>query len=131
MIDFFKKYYWFWIISKIIVIIILLISTISILGFERLKTDEILINTLGLIEAFLLLITLAEDFSSNSKFKILKIITGIIMTVFGIGLIIILLTVSKGSQSEFYILGYPFGLWMILIGIFDILRIKKTTANIV
>lgn len=129
MIDFFKKHYWFWVVSKIIFIIILSISAISILGFERLKTDEILINTLGIVEAVLLLITLAEDFSTTLKFKILKIITGIIMIIFGIGIIIILFTIPKGSQSEFYILGYPFGLWMILIGIFDILRIEKVTVN--
>lgn len=128
MSSFFIKHYWFWVVSKIILTIILLISTITIIVFERLKTDEKLFNSLVLIEAILLLVTSVVDFTSTLKFRILKIITGIILVIFGVGLIIILLSISKISQSDLYVLGYPFGLWLILIGIFDILRIKKPIA---
>jgi hypothetical protein len=125
----FIQSYWFWVISKIILIILLLISTLSILGAGRLRAEEFALNLLGLIEAILLIITLFQDFSSNSNLNILKIITGILLTLFGIGLFIVLLTISKGGQSDLYFLGFPFAIWMILIGVFDLLRINKTSAN--
>lgn len=96
---------------------------------ERLKTDELLINTVGLIEAVLLIITLFYDFSSGSKSEILKILTGSILIVFGIGLFVILLTVLKDERSSIYFLGYPFAIWMIMIGIFEVLRIQKPNTK--
>jgi len=113
------------VISKIILVILLLISTLSILGLGRLSTLEASVNLIGLIEAILLIFTIFHDFSSDSKFNSLKIITGALVLLSGIALFIALLTVSEGSQSDAYIVGYPFSIWMIAIGVFDLLRIVK------
>jgi hypothetical protein len=102
--------YWFWVVSKIIMSILLLLSTLSLLGASGLRPHEFLINFIGFIEGVLLIATLFQDFSSNPKFGILKIITGILMILFGIGILIALLTVSEGSRSDAYILGYPFSI---------------------
>lgn len=121
----FTNSYWLWVISKIILIVLLLVSTLSMFGLERLKTDELLICLLGLAEAVLLIITLFNDFSSTPKYQMVKMIAGGILVLLGIGLFVTLLTVSKGSRSDLYFLGFPFSIWMILIGIFDLLRIEK------
>ena len=125
----FTQSYWFWVISKIILILILLTGTISILGLGKLRSEEIIINTFGLVEAILLLITLVADFSASLRFKGIKVLTGVVLIVFGLGLIITLLIIAKGSQSDFYMLGYPFGFWMMLIGLFDLLNIKRTKPS--
>ena len=128
MKTFYKQTYWFWVISKIIFILLLLISCLSILSAGKLRTPEFAVNFAGLLEAILLGITLVHDFS-KSNFKYLKIITGSVLIVFGIGLFLVLITASKGTLNDASFLGYPFLIWMILIGIFDLLRIEKTTTN--
>ena len=125
----FLSTYWFWIVFKIILAILLLISTISILGSERLKIDELIANVLGLIEAILLVFTLFYDFSSRSDGAVLKIISGALLILFGIGLFLILLTISEGSQGDLYLLGFPFAIGLILVGLFDLSRVRKPGSN--
>lgn len=119
----YRQSYFFWVISKVVLTILLLMSTLSILAAGRLSFDEPVVNLLILLEAILLGITVFQDFSN--KPNNLKIITGTILILFGTGLFIFLLTVSEGSQSSIYILGYPLSIWMALIGIFEVLKIKK------
>lgn len=121
--------YWFWIVSKIVIATLLLISSISILGSERLKIDELIANVLGLTEAILLVFTLFYDFSSGSDGRVLKIISGALLILFGIGLFLILLNISEGSQGDFYLLGFPFAIWLILVGFFDLSRVRKPSSN--
>ncbi|HUH25622.1 MAG TPA: hypothetical protein VLY87_03280 [Flavobacterium sp.] len=127
MKEFYLKSYWFWLLSKSILIIMLLLSTLNILGEGNLNTTEFSVNLLGLIEAFLLMATLSQDYFFLKKFYFLKTIAGGILILAGIALFIFLFTVSEGSQSAYYLLGYPLAVWLILIGIFDLLRIKKAT----
>lgn len=121
----FIQSYWLWITSKIILVIMVLISAINILGMKRLTTDEVLVNTVCLIEALLLIVTLVDDFSPIPKFKTLKIVTGIILLLLGIGLFVVLLTISKGGRSDIYFLGFPLAIWIMLIGLFEMYRIPK------
>jgi len=123
--DFYLKSYWFWVISKIILVVLLLISTLSLLGLGDLRTEELWTNLIGLFEAVLLGIILIQEFLIKSKPKFLRTIAGIILILFGIGLLVALIYVSEGSRSNFYILGYPFAIWMILTGIFDTMRIER------
>jgi uncharacterized membrane protein len=129
MKDFFRQSYWFWVISKVIFVVMLFISVLSILGAGQLGAEETAINLLALVEALLLTVTLFGDFSATAKFGILKIITGVLLIVFGIGLLVVLLTVGKGSQSSVYMLGFPFAAWMVLMGLFDVFRVKKNIGN--
>ena len=130
MKNLYKNSYWFWIISKIILIILLLLSTLSLLANGGLRINEILVNLLGFIEAILLIITLRYDFLSDLKSNYLKEIGGIILIIFGIVLFVVLLFfVPKGSRNNFFELGYPFSLWMILVGIFDFLKIRNPIST--
>lgn len=124
----YQETYWFWIVSKLILMLLLLISTLSILSAGKLRTAELTVNFIGLLEAILLGITFAHDFT-KTNLKYLKIVTGIVLILAGIALFIVLMTVSKGSRSDFYFLGYPLAIWMILIGLFDVLRIKKLAKD--
>ena len=127
MKKFYFRSYWFWLLSKSILIIMLLLSTLNTLGEGSLKTSELAVNLLGLIEAFLLMATLSQDYFFLKKFYFLKTIAGGILILSGIALFIFLLTISEGSQSAYYLLGYPFSIWLILIGLFDLMQIKKAT----
>lgn len=49
--------------------------------------------------------------------------------IFGLGLMIFLLTLSKGSRNDLYGLGLFLSLWMFLAGIYDILGVKKEEEN--
>lgn len=127
MKEFYLQTYWLWVVSKIILSLLLLISALSIIAEGGLQPLELLVNTLGVIEGILLLVTLLHDFSSNPDFNlnILKTITGFTLSLFGLALAIVLLSISKGSQSEFYSLGFPLAGWMLLVGIFDLHRINR------
>lgn len=130
MKNFFKQTYWFWIVSKIIFALIILISTLSVISTERLKPIELAVNLSCLALAILLIITFFNDFSTSTSAGFLKTISGILMILFGLALITILITISKGSQSDFYFLGYPFALWIGLIGIFEISKVKRKNNEI-
>ena len=84
---------------------------------------ELGVNFLAFVEAILLIITVIQDFTAKGSF--IKVISGALMMLFGMALFGVLLTVSKGGQSGIYAFGYPVSLWMILIGLFDLLRIKR------
>ncbi|MBI1267243.1 MAG: hypothetical protein GC193_07425 [Cryomorphaceae bacterium] len=130
MKKFYTQSFWFWVTSKIIFVCLMLISILSILGESkgRLGGAELGINFLAFVEALLLIITVIQDFTS--KLNVIKVVSGVLMMLFGIALFGVLLTVSSGGQSAIYMLGYPFSLWMILIGMFDLLRVKRADQKI-
>lgn len=127
MKKFYLNSYWFWLLSKSILIILLLLGTLDKLGTGGLDDFELTVNIVGLIEAFLLMATLSQDYYFLKKFFFLKIIAGSILILFGIGLFTYLLTVSEGSENAFYFLYYPLALWMIFTGGFDLLQVRKPT----
>ncbi|MBR9861457.1 hypothetical protein GYB22_12085 [bacterium] len=122
---FYSESYMLWVIFKIILGLILLISTISTLQLSRLSATESSVNTIGLIIAILSLITLKADFSSSTKFPVLKMMSGIGLLAIGLAIFVVLLTISEGGRSDFYFLEYPFSLLIILTGLFDVLNVDR------
>lgn len=122
---FYTRTYLFWVISKIILSVILLFSAIIIMLEGGLQTEEKIVNVFALIEGALLLITLVKDFKPRTSMSLFKVICGGIMGSMAMGLLIVLLTVSEGARSSAYIFGYPMALWMLGVGIFDMLQVKR------
>ena len=80
-------------------------------------------------EGIILAITLKEVFVKNADLSGLRKLSGGILMLFGLGLMIFLLTLSKGSRNDLYGLGLFLSLWMFLAGIYDILGVKKEEEN--
>jgi hypothetical protein len=124
MRDFFKKTYWLWVTFKIILILILLIESIHLLSSRQLNAQETFVNSLGLIEGILLIITLIHDFSTITL-KYLKIVTGSLLIIGGITMFFVLSGVSKGSEAPLFFLGYIMAIIIIMIGVFDLYYLDK------
>lgn len=107
-----------------LIIVLLFISSISLLIEGNLRTDELVINWLAVIEGILLTISLAHDFGS-ARLGWLKIITGTILFVGGVALMVTLFGLEKGERSEAYALGFPLTLMMIFTGLFEVLHLQK------
>jgi len=124
MRSFYKSTYWLWVTLKFILMILLFIESFRLLRIQNLNSQEFLVNSLGLAEAILLLITLIHDFSTTNL-KYLKIISGIFLIIGGILLFSVLMSASKGSRNDFFFLGYVLAIIIFMIGIFDILHLEK------
>lgn len=126
---FYVEFYTFWLVSKIVLIVLFLLASLSLILEGGLRTNEFLYNFIILIEALLLGVSLISDFDLKINFNILKKIAGFLLTLFGLFLLIFLITLSNGSRSEYFMLGYPFSIWIIMIGIFEFLNIKKENES--
>ncbi len=124
--SFFENSFLFWQISRIVFAILASISVLSILSIGGLRPNELLVNLISLVEVILLLVISLQEIFTKSSNKLIRLIAGIILAVSGIIIFVVLLSVSKGSRSPFYFLGFPFAVWMFLIGIFDSFNIQKT-----
>lgn len=122
--SFFQSTYWLWVIAKMLIILLLFVSSISLLMEGNLRSDELAINWLAVIEGILLTISLAHDFGST-RLGWLKIITGTILFVGGVALMVTLFGLEEGERSEAYAIGFPLTLLMIFTGLFDVLRLEK------
>jgi hypothetical protein len=122
---FFTESFNFWLISRIILSLILIISSSILILEGGLRTSEIYWNLIGLIEGFILIIITIIEFTTKSELKIIKVIAGVILILFGLILFAVLLNVSEGAQSDLYPLGYLLSICIILIGIFEIMNLKK------
>ena len=124
--SFFENNFLFFQISRIIFTILATISVLSIFSIGGLRTNELLVNLIALVEVVLLLIITIQEVFTKSSSNIVRFIAGVLLAVSGIIIFVVLLSVSEGSRSTFYFLGFPFAIWMLLIGIFDALKIQKS-----
>lgn len=115
----------FWVASKFIFTFLLIIFPGYVLMQGGLQTEELLYNFILFLEGILLAITLKDSFSLTSDLSNLRKLSGSVLVLFGIGLIIFLSTLSKGSRNDYYELGFLLALWILLLGIYDVLGIKK------
>ncbi|MBS3913372.1 MAG: hypothetical protein KG003_02645 [Bacteroidetes bacterium] len=129
MKTFFAKTFLFWVTSKILLILITGLSTYSILSSGGLRTEELVVNLLVLLELVILVITITQDLTIKSNYNFLKIISGILLIVSAIAFFIVLLRISGRHRSDLYYWGYPFVLWIFLIGIFELLRVRRNNIT--
>lgn len=122
---FYTETYFFWMVSKILIVLLTLISSFSLISNGDLRASEFLYNFLIFLEGIFLGITLLDDFSFNVNVLILKKIAGSFLVLFGVFLLIFLITLSNGSKSEYFIFGFPLSIWFIMVGAFLFLNIKR------
>lgn len=115
----------FWLASKFIFTFLLIFFPGYVLILGGLKIEELFYTLFLFFEGIILGITLKEVFVKNADLSSLRKLSGCILMLFGLGLIIFLLTLSKGSRNDLYELGLFLSLWMFLTGIYDILGVKK------
>ncbi len=119
----------FWIASKFIFTFFLIFFPGYVLLLGGLKIEELLYTLFLFFEGIILAITLKEVFVKNADLSGLRKLSGGILILFGIGLIIFLLSLSKGSRNDLYGIGLFLSLWMFLTGIYDVLGVKKGEEN--
>jgi len=119
----------FWLASKFIFTFLLIFFPGYVLLLGGLKIEELFYTLFLFFEGVILAITLKEVFVKNADLSGLRKLSGGILMLFGLGLMIFLLTLSKGSRNDLYGLGLFLSLWMFLAGIYDILGVKKEEEN--
>ena len=119
----------FWLASKFIFTFFLIFFPGYVLLLGGLNTEEFFYTMFLFFEGIILAITLKEVFVKNADLSGLRKLSGGILMFFGLGLLIFLLTLSKGSRNDLYGLGLFLSLWMFLAGIYDILGVKKEEEN--
>jgi len=119
----------FWLVSKFIFTFFLIFFPGYVLLLGGLNIEELFYTLFLFFEGIILAITLKEVFVKNADLSGLRKLSGGILMLFGLGLMIFLLTLSKGSRNDLYGLGLFLSLWMFLTGIYDILGVKKEEEN--
>lgn len=119
----------FWLASKFIFTFFLIFFPGYVLLLGGLNTGEFFYTLFLFFEGIILAITLKEVFVKNTDLSGLRKLSGGVLLLFGLGLMIFLLTLSKGSRNDLYGLGLFLSLWMFLAGIYDILGVKKEEEN--
>ena len=119
----------FWLASKFIFTFLLIFFPGYVLLLGGLKIEELFYTLFLFFEGIILAITLKEVFVKNAELSGLRKLSGGILMIFGLGLMIFLFTLSKGSRNDLYGLGLFLSLWMFLTGIYDILGVKKEEEN--
>lgn len=119
----------FWLASKFIFTFFLIFFPGYVLLLGGLNTEEFFYTLFLFFEGIILGITLKEVFVKNADLSGLRKLSGGILMLFGLGLLIFLLTLSKGSRNNLYGLGLFLSLWMFLTGIYDVLGVKREEEN--
>ena len=117
---FYKNTYYFWIITKFILAIAVFISAIGNLGIDDLTTSEKAANYLAVLYAILLSLDLIFSLNGN-YYRIIKYFIGVISILFAIIIFIVLIKMNVISVP----LTLLFSIWIFLLGLFDLLQIKK------
>lgn len=119
----------FWLASKFIFIFFLIFFPGYVILLGGLNTEEFFYTLFLFFEGIILAITLKGVFVKNADLSGLRKLSGGILMLFGLGLMIFLLTLSKGSRNDLYGLGLFLSLWILLVGIYDVLGVKKEEEN--
>lgn len=120
MKSFFSSSYYFWLITRILFIIATIISSFSNLG-ENLTPLELIANLIILLYSFAMCYNTFLDFSIKEPIKTLKYFTGGISILIGAAIFILTFSV----QVINLILALLFIIWVVLLGIFDLLLIRR------
>lgn len=121
MKKFYQSTYYFWIVSKLLIAIGGIISSFGNLAdFEYLRGEEKLANLTGVLYSILLIVDVIQTF--NGKYsKPVKYTTGTISMIIGLALFLLMIYMSVISIP----LTISFIAWIILMGIFDYLVVKR------
>lgn len=121
MRKFYQSTYYFWIVSKLLIAIGGIISSFGNLAdFEYLRGEEKLANFIGVLYSILLIADVVMTFNGQYS-KPVKYTTGTISMIIGLVLFLLMIYMSVISIP----LTIAFIAWIILLGIFDYLVVKR------
>lgn len=121
MRKFYQSTYYFWIVSKLLIAVGGIISSFGNLAdFEYLRGEEKLANFIGFLYSILLIADVVLAFNGK-YYKSVKYTTGTISMIIGLVLAILMSYMNVISIP----LTLAFIAWIILLGFFDYLIIKR------
>ncbi len=118
MKSFYQSSHWFWVISRIVFVLMFIISMAQILSEEPLRHgDEILINIVCMIGTLVLAVLAVIEIARGTKPTWLRIIGGVFMVLFGLGLCVLLAIGMVRGGLAFLL--FLFIVWFVLAGVRD------------
>jgi hypothetical protein len=119
---FYSKTHYFWVVTKIVLLVSAgLFFYFGNFEIKRFEPKEWCTFIIFIIYGILMSINLLLELTNTSPFKWSKYLTGIISLVSGIFLILILLKVDH----QYFWTIMTFAIWVVVMGIFDLLKIQK------
>ncbi|HEX8563905.1 MAG TPA: hypothetical protein VF676_13090 [Flavobacterium sp.] len=124
MKELFSITYYFWVFTRIIFVIAGFVSVAGTYGTYRMSTLELLANLVLVVYLFLMGYNTVSDFSSSSRNTVPRYISGAISIILGLAVLALVFTTNVVSV----IVAFIFSFWIILLGIFDLLLIRKNNS---
>ncbi len=118
MKSFYQSSHWFWVISRIVFVLMFIISMAQIMSDGPLRRgDEVLVNGVCMIGSVVLAILAVIEIARGTKPTWLRIIGGVFMVLFGLGLCVLMASgVVRGGLVLLLLL---FIVWFLLAGVRD------------
>ena len=115
---FYQGSHWFWVISRIVIVLMFVISMVQIMSDGPLRRgDEVLVNGMCMVGSAVLAILAIIEIARGKKPTWLRIVGGVFMVLFGLGLCVLMATgVVRGGLVPLLFL---FIVWFLLAGVRD------------
>ncbi len=118
MRSFYQSTHWFWVISRIVFVLMFIISMAQIMSDGPLRRgDEVLVNGVCMIGSVVLAILAVIEIARGKKPVWLRIIGGVFMVLFGLGLCVLM--ASGMVRGGLVLLLFLFIVWFLLAGVRD------------
>ena len=116
--SFYKSTHWFWVISRIVIVLMFVISMMQIMSDGPLRQgDVVLVNGVCLMGTLVLAILAVIEIAKGTKPMWLRILGGVFMVLFGLGLFAVLaMGMVRGGLQLLLLL---FIAWFLLMGVRD------------
>jgi len=118
MKSFYKSTHWFWVISRILIVLMFIISMVQIGSDGLLRgQDALLVNGVSMVGTIVLATLAIIEIARGTKPTWLRIIGGLFMVLFGLGLCVLL--ASGMVRGGLVLLLFLFIVWFLLAGVRD------------
>lgn len=120
MKSFYQSSHWFWVISRIVIVLLFIISMVQIGSDGLLRgQDALLVNGVSMVGTIVLAILAIIEIARGTKPTWLRIIGGLFMVLFGLGLCVLM--ASGMVRGGLVLLLFLFIVWFLLAGVRDFL----------
>ena len=118
MKSFYQSSHWFWVISRILIVLMFIISMVQIGSDGLLRgQDALLVNGVSMVGTIVLATLAIIEIARGTKPTWLRIIGGLFMVLFGLGLCVLL--ASGMVRGGLVLLLFLFIVWFLLAGVRD------------
>ncbi len=118
MKSFYQSTHWFWVTSRIVIVLMFIISMVQIGSDGLLRgQDALLVNGVSMVGTIVLAILAIIEIARGTKPTWLRIIGGLFMVLFGLGLCVLM--ASGMVRGGLVLLLFLFIVWFLLAGVRD------------